>query len=43
MPNENNEKLVSFNFERIGYWMGEGATVSKPVSELLGKYYLHNL
>lgn len=36
MPNENNEKLVSFNFERIGYWLGEGADISKPVGELLG-------
>lgn len=36
MPNENNEKLVSFNFERIQYWIGEGAVVSNPVAELLG-------
>lgn len=41
MPNENNEKLVSFNFERIGYWLGEGADVSKPVAELLGKEYVY--
>uniref|UniRef100_A0A1B6CJJ8 Small ribosomal subunit protein bS16m n=1 Tax=Clastoptera arizonana TaxID=38151 RepID=A0A1B6CJJ8_9HEMI len=36
IPNVYNEKLVSFNFERIGYWIGEGATISKPVAELLG-------
>lgn len=36
MPNERNEKLVSFNCERIQYWIGEGAEISEPVAELLG-------
>merc|ERR1712071_507231 len=36
MPNENNEKLVALNFERIQYWIGQGATVSQPVGQLLG-------
>ena len=36
MPNVYNEKLVSFNFERIRYWIGNGAHIAKPVSELLG-------
>ncbi|XP_014254684.1 probable 28S ribosomal protein S16, mitochondrial [Cimex lectularius] len=36
MPNTNGEKLVAFNFERIGYWIGEGAEISTPVAELLG-------
>uniref|UniRef100_A0A0K8TSX7 Small ribosomal subunit protein bS16m n=1 Tax=Tabanus bromius TaxID=304241 RepID=A0A0K8TSX7_TABBR len=36
LTNEHNEKLVSFNFERIRYWMGKGAHLSTPVAELLG-------
>jgi len=36
MPNIYNEKLVSFNFERIQYWLTKGAQVSKPVADLLG-------
>ncbi|XP_046996873.1 probable 28S ribosomal protein S16, mitochondrial [Schistocerca americana] len=36
MPNQLNEKLVSLNFERIKYWIGNGADVSTPVAELLG-------
>lgn len=36
MPNEKNEKLVTFNFERIRHWIGSGAHVSIPVAELLG-------
>ncbi|XP_015520946.1 small ribosomal subunit protein bS16m [Neodiprion pinetum] len=34
--NERNEKLVSLNFERIQYWIANGAQMSKPVAELLG-------
>lgn len=36
MPNEHNERLVSFNFERIRYWLGKGAFLSTPAAELLG-------
>lgn len=36
IPNVYNEKLVSFNYERIQYWLTKGAQVSKPVAELLG-------
>lgn len=36
MPNTNDEKLLSLNFERIRYWLGRGAEPSKPVAELLG-------
>lgn len=36
MPNEKNEKLVTFNFERIRHWIGKGAHISDPVAELLG-------
>ncbi|KAL0114965.1 hypothetical protein PUN28_010495 [Cardiocondyla obscurior] len=36
MPNVHNEKLVSFNFERIQYWLTKGARVSRPVASLLG-------
>lgn len=37
MPNEHNEKLVTFNFERIRHWIGRGAHISTPVAEILGK------
>ncbi|KAJ8890363.1 hypothetical protein PR048_009871 [Dryococelus australis] len=36
LPNQYNEKLVAFNFERIRFWLGKGATASRPVVELLG-------
>uniref|UniRef100_A0A1A9VM88 Small ribosomal subunit protein bS16m n=1 Tax=Glossina austeni TaxID=7395 RepID=A0A1A9VM88_GLOAU len=36
MPNIYNERLVSFNFERIRYWLGNGAHLSTPAAELLG-------
>ncbi|XP_067631504.1 small ribosomal subunit protein bS16m [Eurosta solidaginis] len=36
MPNQRNERLVSFNFERIRYWLGHGAHMSTPAAELLG-------
>ncbi|KAF2904045.1 hypothetical protein ILUMI_02142 [Ignelater luminosus] len=36
MPNEQDEKLVSLNFERIRYWIGNGADTSKSVRRLLG-------
>lgn len=35
--NENNEKLVSLNLERIKHWIGNGAHVSKPIQQLFGK------
>lgn len=40
MPNERNEKLVSCNFERIRYWIGEGATFSHEAKVVLGMYSL---
>ncbi|XP_029286558.1 small ribosomal subunit protein bS16m [Cottoperca gobio] len=30
------EKLVSFNFDRIKFWIGCGAHTTKPVAKLLG-------
>ncbi|KAI3369378.1 hypothetical protein L3Q82_007612 [Scortum barcoo] len=36
IPNVYNEKLVSFNFDRIKYWIGCGAHPTKPVAKLLG-------
>ncbi|XP_060828195.1 small ribosomal subunit protein bS16m [Bombus pascuorum] len=36
MPNKYDEKLISLNFERIQYWLGQNVTVSKPVAILLG-------
>lgn len=38
MENRNGEKLISFNFERIKYWMAKKARLSNPVAELLGIY-----
>lgn len=38
MENHNGEKLVSFNFERIKYWMAKKARLTNPVAELLGMY-----
>ncbi|XP_012276180.1 probable 28S ribosomal protein S16, mitochondrial [Orussus abietinus] len=34
--NENNEKLVAFNFERVQFWLSKGAKVTDPVAKLLG-------
>ncbi|OXU20065.1 hypothetical protein TSAR_015616, partial [Trichomalopsis sarcophagae] len=31
-----NEKLVTVNYERIQYWIGQGASVSRPLLEILG-------
>lgn len=36
MPNENHERVVSFNFDRIKYWLAQDVQVSKPVAELMG-------
>uniref|UniRef100_A0A1A8BHF3 Small ribosomal subunit protein bS16m n=1 Tax=Nothobranchius kadleci TaxID=1051664 RepID=A0A1A8BHF3_NOTKA len=36
LPNIYNEKLISFNFDRIKYWIGCGAHPTKPVAKLLG-------
>ncbi|KAM9061005.1 28S ribosomal protein S16, mitochondrial [Sarcophilus harrisii] len=36
MPNTNGEKLVGLNLERIRYWLGSGAHLTKPVEKLLG-------
>lgn len=38
LPNIYNEKLVSFNFDRIKYWIGSGAHPTKPVAKLLGVF-----
>lgn len=40
MPNVKNEKLVTFNFERIRHWIGKGAHISDPVAELLGTWFI---
>lgn len=37
MSNEYNEQLVALNLERIQYWMGEGADVSKPAADIFGR------
>lgn len=37
MVNQYNEKLVTFNFERIQFWLGQGnVDISKSIKELLG-------
>ena len=40
LPNMNNEKLVAINFERLKYWIANGAQLSLPVEKLLGKISL---
>lgn len=42
MENHYGEKLVSFNLERIKYWMAKKARLSNPVAELLGMYVIVN-
>lgn len=39
LPNERNEKLVAFNFERISFWLGQGVGVSRTVAQLFGKLF----
>ncbi|XP_070543289.1 small ribosomal subunit protein bS16m-like [Ptychodera flava] len=36
MPNKHNEQLVAINFERLKYWMAQGAILTKPVAKLIG-------
>ncbi|XP_051171580.1 probable 28S ribosomal protein S16, mitochondrial [Leptopilina boulardi] len=36
IPNKYNERLLALNFERIMYWIGQGAHVSRPVLEIFG-------
>lgn len=36
IPNVHNEKLVSFNYERIQYWIAKDAQISPAVASLLG-------
>ncbi|BET01380.1 ribosomal protein S16 [Nesidiocoris tenuis] len=36
MANHKQERLVAINVERLQYWIGEGAVISKPCAELLG-------
>lgn len=36
LPNEHNEKLVALNFERLQYWLGNGAEMTTPIAQLLG-------
>lgn len=43
LPNIYNEKLVSFNSDRIKYWIGSGAHPTKPVAKLLGVFFIHPL
>ena len=37
MPNERDELQIALNFERIKFWMANGASLSKPVSKLMGR------
>ncbi|KAK2704324.1 small ribosomal subunit protein bS16m-like [Artemia franciscana] len=36
LPNQNNEKLVAVNFDRLQYWISEGAKMSIPAASLFG-------
>lgn len=38
LPNEYNEKLAALNYERIRYWIGNGAVTSRPLEQLLGRF-----
>ena len=38
MPNNHNEKLVSFDFGRIKHWLATGAKPTRPVAMLLGMF-----
>lgn len=37
MPNMNNERLLSINFERLRKRIADGVFMSKPVEQLVGK------
>lgn len=37
MPNERNEKLLAVDFDRLAYWIGEGASMAEGVDTVLGK------
>ncbi|RWS31492.1 28S ribosomal protein S16-like protein [Leptotrombidium deliense] len=36
MPNENNEKLVAIDLDRLAYWLGQGAVPSISMKRILG-------
>ncbi|XP_042333711.1 28S ribosomal protein S16, mitochondrial [Sceloporus undulatus] len=36
LPNDHEEKIVGLNFERLKYWIANGAQLTKPVEKLLG-------
>ncbi|XP_034975734.1 small ribosomal subunit protein bS16m isoform X1 [Zootoca vivipara] len=36
LPNGHNERIVGVNFERLKYWIANGAHLTKPVEKLLG-------
>lgn len=40
MPNELGEKLVSLDLKRFAFWLGQGAKVTSPLRNLLGKEFL---
>lgn len=43
MVNENGEKLVSLDLHRFAFWLGQGAKVTAPLRDLLGKHFLFSL
>ncbi|XP_053137296.1 28S ribosomal protein S16, mitochondrial isoform X2 [Hemicordylus capensis] len=36
LPNNQDERIVGVNFERLKYWIANGALLTKPVEKLLG-------
>ena len=38
MPNIHDEKLVAINFDRLQYYIIQGAEITRPVEKLLGIY-----
>ncbi|NXJ19493.1 RT16 protein, partial [Dicrurus megarhynchus] len=37
LPNAHGEKVAGLNLERLRYWLGCGAQLSRPVEKLLGR------
>ncbi|NWH72167.1 RT16 protein, partial [Piaya cayana] len=37
LPNAHGERVAGLNFERLRYWLGCGAQISRPAEKLLGR------
>lgn len=43
MPNERNEKLLAVDLDRLAYWIGHGAQVSRGLTTMLGESAKENI